>query len=345
MSDDGPSDDSIAATAFQGLTPNGSPCLLEMLVMGFGLCNAPATFTRLMTHVLEPFIHQFVIVYLDDICIYSKTPEEHLDHLRQVLTALRNHKLFIKMVKCFWAKMETDYLGFIVGNGIVRTSPSKVAAVKDWPLPETQKQVKSFVAFCSFYRKFIHHFADCSAPLTDLCRKSLPGRVAHSDATRTAFETLKARMISAHVLLIPKSGQEAEFIVATDASKVGIAGVLLQEDSEGHLRPCAYWARKLKDAETRYSAYDKEALAVVEAVSRVWRMYLLGCKSFSVVTDHATLVHLLKQSSEKLSDRQTHWVEKLMPYANFMRILYRKGILNEADPVSRRPDFHQIDEL
>jgi hypothetical protein len=103
-----------------------------------------------------------------------------------------------------------------------------------------KKQVKSFFAFCSFYRKFIHHFADCSAPLTDLCRKLLPGRVVHSDATRAAFETLKARMISAHVLMIPKSGHEAEFVVATDASKVGITGVLLQEDSHGHLRPCAY---------------------------------------------------------------------------------------------------------
>ena len=108
----------------------------------------------------------------------------------------------------------------------------------------------------------------------------MPGPVAHSDAIRAAFETLKAGMITAHVLMIPKSGRDAEFIVATDASKVGIAGVLLQEDSEGHLRPCAYWARKLKDAETRYSAYDKEALAIVEAVSRVWRVYLLGCKCF-----------------------------------------------------------------
>jgi hypothetical protein len=117
--------------------------------------------------------------------------------------ALRKNQLFIKMVKCFWAKHETDYLGFIVGNGIVRTSPSKVATIKDWHLPETQKQIKSFVTFCSFYRKVFHHFADCSAPLTDLCRKYLPGRVAHSDATRAAFETLKARMISAHVLMIP----------------------------------------------------------------------------------------------------------------------------------------------
>jgi hypothetical protein len=148
MSDDGPSDDSIVATTFQGLTPNGSPCLLEMLVMRFGLCNALATLTRLMTHVLDPFIHHFVIVYLDDICIYSKLPKEHLDHIRQVLTALRKNKLFIKMVKCFSAKRETEYLGFIVGNGSIRASPSKVAEVKDWPLPETHKQIKPFMAFC-----------------------------------------------------------------------------------------------------------------------------------------------------------------------------------------------------
>ena len=133
----------------------------------------------------------------------------------------------------------------------------------------TKKKLSRLLLSVRFYRKFIHHFADCSAPLTDLCRKSLPGRVVNSDATRSAFETLKARMISAPLLLIPQSGQEAEFVVAADASKVCIAGVLLQEDSNGHLIPCAYWARKLKDAETRYSADDKEALAIVEDVSRV----------------------------------------------------------------------------
>jgi hypothetical protein len=152
-------------------------------------------------------------------------------------------------------------------------------------------------------------------------------------------------MISAHVLLFSKSSQDVEFIVATDASKVGIAGDLLQENSEGHLQPCAYWARKLKDAKTIYIAYDKEAFAVVEAVYRVWRMYLLGCKCFLVFTNQATLVNLLKQPSDKWRDRQSHWVEKLMPYANLMRIIYRKRILNEADPVSRRPDFHLINKM
>jgi len=170
MSDDDPSDNTIVATSFQGLKPNRSYCLLEMLVMRLGLCSAPSTFTRLMTHALDAFIHQLVIVYLDAFCIYSKSPEENLDHIRQVLMALRTKKKIHEMVKCFKAKRETEYLGFIVGNGIVQTSPSKVAAIKDWFLHETQKHIKSFVAFCSFYRKSIHHFADCSAPLTDLCR-------------------------------------------------------------------------------------------------------------------------------------------------------------------------------
>jgi len=147
MSDDVPTDDSIAATKFQGLAPNGAPLLLEMLVMEFGLCNAPATSTCLMTHVFDPFIHLFVIVYLDGICIYSKSTEEHLDHLRKVLKALRENKLFTKMVKCFWAKRETEYFGFIVGSGNVRTSQSNVATIKDWPLPETQKTSHVFCCF------------------------------------------------------------------------------------------------------------------------------------------------------------------------------------------------------
>ena len=179
------------------------------------------------------------------------------------------------MPKYFWGRKETEYLGVIVGNETLRTAPDKISAVRDWPLPKTQKQIKSCVHFCSYYGKFIHHFSDCAAPLTDLCRKHLPGNVVHTETTIAAFQTLKSRVISAPVLLIPKMRHLAEFVVATDASKVGIAGVLLQEDTSGSLRPCAYWARKLKDCETRYSAYDREALAVVEAVSRVWKCIYL----------------------------------------------------------------------
>jgi hypothetical protein len=141
--------------------------------------------------------------------------------------------MFIKIPKCFWGRKETEYLGVIVGNGTLRTAPDKISDVRDWPLPKTQKQIKYFVQFCSYYGKFIHHFSDCAAPLTCMCRKNLPATVVHTDATKTAFETLKSRMISAPVRLIPKMGHEAEFVVASDASKVGIAGVLLQEDTSG----------------------------------------------------------------------------------------------------------------
>jgi hypothetical protein len=232
-----------------------------------------------------------------------------------------------------------------VGNGTLTMAPDKIAAVRDWPLPETQKLIKSFVQCCSYYGKFIHHFSDCAAPLTDTCRKNLPGNVVHTDATKAAFETLKARMISAPVLLTPKARHDAKFVVTTDASKVDIVGVLFQEDTSRSMRPCAYWARKLKDCKTRYSAYDREALVAVEVVSRVWRLYLLGCKCFLVVTDHATLAYLLKQSSDKLTDRQVHWAERLMPFAQNMSILYRKGSVNEADLVSRRPDFFHPDDI
>ena len=160
--------------------------------------------------------------------------------------------------------------------------------------------------FYSYYGKFNHYFSDYAAPLTDMCRKHLPCNVVPTEATKVVFETLKARMIFAPVLLIPKAGHDAEFVVATVASKVGIDGVLLQKDISRSLRPCAEWAKKLKNCETRYSIYDREALALVEVVSRVWRVYLLGCKHFSVVTDHANLTHLLKQPSDKFTDRQVH---------------------------------------
>ena len=332
--------DSVEATSFQGVTPSGQPCLLQSLVLPFGLCNAPATFTRLM-HTVLAGLEDYTLVYLDDICIFSNSEEEHLQHLQAVLDRLRDNKLHIKLKKCSWGRRETEYLGVIAGNGVLRPSPAKTEAVRNWPLPRSQRDVKSFVAFCSFYRKFIHHFADCSAPLTDLTRKGQPGLVAWSDRAKTAFEALKARLTSAPVLLIPKHGPEATFVVATDASDVGIGAVLLQEGPTGELQPCAYFARKLKDNERNWPAYDKEALAATEAV-RHWRTYLDGCRSFTVVTDHATLVHLLRQSSADLSKRQAGFVEQLREFTGGMAIVYRKGSANEADPVSRRPDFHAV---
>ena len=334
--------DSVSATAFQGTTPSGAPCLLEFLVMPFGLQGAGATFTRLMNHVLEPYLNKFVLVYLDDICIFSSSEEEHLEHLSLVLAMLKKHQLRVRLKKCHWGQKESEYLGVIAGNGHLRCSPAKLSAVKDWPVPSTQKEIKSFVQFCSFYRKFVHHFSDCSAMLTDLCRKNAPQKVTLDDGALTAFETLKARLCSAPLLLIPKTGPDAEFVVATDASDVGIGAVLLQEGPTGDLQPVAYFGRKLNPAQRRYSAYDKEAYAAVTAVCDEWKVYLEGCRHFTVITDHATLTHLQSQSSESLTNRQQHYVEKIQPFAGYMSLIYRKGCLNEADPISRRPDFFSI---
>ena len=139
-------------------------------------------------------------------------------------------------------------------------------------MPKTKKHITSYVQLCSYYGKFIHHFSDYVAPPTNTCRKNLPNNVVHIKATKAAFETLKSRIICAPILLIPQVGHEAEFGVATEASKISIVGVLLQEDTSRSLRPIAYRSRKLNDCETSYSAYDREALAVVEAISRVRRV-------------------------------------------------------------------------
>ena len=147
--------------------------------MSFGLTNAPATFQRLMDHVLAPVLGKFVIVILDDICIFSGNADEHLDHLRQVFFILsKNDLLRLRIKKCvFGCTSGTNYLEFIIKNGTLSAEPEKVAAVSEWPLPNTQSELRSFVQFCTYYHRFIHHFGDCSAIPTDMLRKNQPSKL------------------------------------------------------------------------------------------------------------------------------------------------------------------------
>jgi hypothetical protein len=207
-----------------------------------------------------------------------------------------------------------EYLGYTVSAGKISVSTKKVEAVADWPVPTTQKEVRSFVQFCNFYAKFIHHFSDLTAPLTDLLRKSQPQKVTLTPTCLEAFKTLKLRLISAPCPILPEVGSDATFTVATDASTMGIAAVLLQ-DQGGGLQPVSYWAHKLNLAElgNTYSAYDLEALAVCEVVKH-WRCYLEGCSMFLVVTNHDTLRHLLRQPNNRLNTRQARYLRDLQPF-------------------------------
>jgi hypothetical protein len=181
----------------------------------------------------------FVTVYLDDVSIYSRTLEEHMEHLRIILQQFTEEGLKLRLKKCFFGLHEMEYLGYTLSVGKISVSTKKVEAVADWLVPTTQKEVRSFVQFCNFYARFIHHFSDLTAPLTDLLRNSQPHKVTLTPSFLEAFETLKLRLISAPCLILPEVGSDATINVATNTSSMGIAALLLQ-DQGGGLQPVSY---------------------------------------------------------------------------------------------------------
>ena len=300
----------------------------EFTVMPFGLTNAPATFQRLMNRVLAPFIDKFVVVYLDDILIYSRTEEEHEQHLRTVLQRLREEKLYCRRHKCELGATEVEYLGHVVSAKGVRMDSSKVSAVENWPVPRGTKELGSFLGLAGYYRKFIKHFAQRVHPMSELLKQKVAWK--WEDRQQAAFEDLKRAMTSAPVLAIPDP--EKPYRVFTDSSAFGTGGVLLQDHGKGW-QPCAYLSHKLTDAETRYKVHEQELLGVIHAL-KAWRPYLEGA-SFKVNSDHESLMDLATQP--KLSRRQARWVEFLQAYD--CRIEYVPGKDNQADALSRRPDM------
>jgi hypothetical protein len=203
------------------------------------------------------------------------------------------------------------YLGCIVSANKFSILTKRVEAVADYLVFTTQKEVRSFVQFCNFYARLIHHFSDLASPLTDLLRKSQPHQVTLTPACLEALETLKLQLISDPCMILPEVGSDATFTVSTNASTMVIAVFLLQ-DQRGRLQPVSYSARKLNPAErdNTYFAYDLEVLAACEAIKH-WRCYLKGCSKFLVVQDHDTLRHLLRQPHNTLSKRQAHYLRDL----------------------------------
>ncbi|WZZ08423.1 hypothetical protein YC2023_094344 [Brassica napus] len=296
--------------------------LYEWLVMPFGLTNAPSTFMRLMNHVLRSFIGIFVVVYFDDILVYSKSFNDHIEHLRAVLDVLRKESLFANLKKCTFGTDHLVFLGFIVGADGVKVDPEKVRAIQEWPIPKTISEVRSFHGLAGFYRRFVKDFSTIAAPLTEVIKKEVGFK--WGEAQELAFQCLKEKLTNAPLLILPDFNKTFE--IECDASGIGIGAVLMQEK-----RPIAYFSEKLGGATLNYATYDKELYALVRAL-QTWQHYLWP-KEFVIHTDHESLKYLKGQN--KLSKRHARWVEfiETFPYV----IKYKQGKENiVADALSRR---------
>jgi hypothetical protein len=304
-------------TAFR--TPIGH---YQYKVLSFGLTNAPATFQAAMNAMFQPLLRKGVLVYLDDILIYSKTWEEHLSLLRQVLTKLQDNKYYCRLWKCHFGESEVEYLGHLVSEDGVRMNPDTVRPLFDWPIPKSPTDVRSFLGLAGYFRKFIQGYSVMVSPLTDLTQAKKSW--TWDENTMFAFEYLKYQLTRVPVLKLPDMSKPFEVI--TDASMFGAGAVLLQE---GH--PVAFESKKFTPAERNYTTTEQEMLATYFAL-RKWRCYLEG-NDFVLVTDHAP--NTFFESQPTLSRRQARWNEFFQRFR--FRWEYRPGRTNIADPLSRIP--------
>jgi hypothetical protein len=296
--------------------------LYEFLVMPFGLTGAPATFQGVMNLIFEEFLRHGVLVFMDDILVYTTTLEEHTALLHQVLNHLKEHQLLIKHSKCLFAQPKLEYLGHVISGAGVSTDPAKVLAMKDWPVPRNLKEVRGFLGLTGYYRKFIKNYGVLSRPLTDLLKKSV--QFQWTPTTETAFRTLQQALLDAPVLAVPDFTQP--FVVETDACQTGVVAVLMQRD-----HPVAHLSKALCPKNQALSTYKKECLAILLAMDK-WRSYL-QCQEFMIRTDQKSLLHLTKQ--RLMTGFQHKTCVKLMGL-NY-RIQYKKGVTNTtADAFSRR---------
>jgi hypothetical protein len=296
--------------------------LYEWFVMPFSLTNAPSTFMRLMNHVLRAFIGRFVVVYFDDILIYSKNLEEHVMHLKSVLEILRKEKLFANLKKCTFCTDKLVFLGFVVSKRGIEVDEEKVKAIQEWPTPTTISQVWSFHGLASFYRWFVRDFSSLASPLTEVIKKNVPFKWGKEQ--EKAFNLIKEKLTNAPLLVLPNFAKTFE--IECDASGIGIRAVLMQEG-----RPVAYFSEKLSGAALNYPTYDKEMYALVRALEN-WQHYLWP-KEFVIQTNHESLKHLKGQ--QRLNRRHAKWVEFIETFPYVIR--YKQGKENVvADALSRR---------
>lgn len=307
--------------------------LFEYLVMPFGLTNAPAVFQRMMNTIFSDILDVFMVVYLDDILVFSPDLESHIEHVKIVLQRLRQYKLFAKLEKCLFHKTSISFLGYVISDGTVAMEPEKIASVSQWPQPTSMKGVQSFLGFCNFYRRFIRNFSQVAKPLTDLTKKNVP--FAWTELCEQAFQHLK-KTISSNPLLLTVDPL-SPFTLQTDASDFAIGAVLCQRNPDTKaLHPVAFYSRKLLPAEINYTIHDKELLAIIAALTH-WRHYLVGSPhKIQIFSDHKNL--LFFQKNRILRPRHARWNLILSEFD--FELNFTAGTQNQAaDALSRRSDF------
>ena len=322
--------DSIEKTAF--VTPQG---LYEFRVMPFGLTNAPGVFQRLMEKVLAGLNPDdgpdYVAIYIDDVLVFSRTLEEHLQHLRKVIQRLCDAGLKLKPSKCRFIREEVEYLGHVITPQGLKTNPRIVSAITEFPRPRNLGELRRFLGLSSYYRRFVHNFAKIASPLHGLTRKNV--RFNWTADEEHSFQTLKEKLISTPVLAYPSF--EKSFVLETDASIEGIGAILSQPQEDDLLHPVAYASRSLTVAERNYAITELETLAVVWAITH-FIPYLYG-HDVTVLTDH-TAVKAILQAPNPSGKHARWWTKVYGSGVKSIKIQYRPGRLNSgADALSRSP--------
>jgi hypothetical protein len=307
--------------------------LFEPTVMFFGMCNSPATFQSMMDAIFSDMIDDcIVIIYMDDIFIFAPDEQTLTESTKKVLARLRDNDLFLKPAKCEFNKTKVEYLGMVIEEGKISMDTGKLKGIRDWPVPTTVKQVRAFLGFGNFYRRFIWHFSELAKPLNDLLKKDQ--KFEWTDNCQRSFDELKKRFTEEPVLVMPD--QTKPFQIESDASKYATGAVLTQLDSNGDRHPVSFISKTLSPTERNYEIYDRELLAIIRALEE-WRHYIQGSPHSTIVfSDHKNLTYY--REAKKLNRRQARWSLYLSEFD--VKLVHLPGHkMVQSDALSRRPDL------
>ena len=307
----------------------------EPTVMFFGLTNSPATFQTMMNEIFRDLIDKnLMVVFIDDILIYTKTKKGHKEIVEEVLKRLLENDLYLKPEKCCFEVDKVDFLGLVIGPEGISMDESKKTAITEWPEPRNVKDVRRFLGLANFYRRFIEQFAKHAGPLNNLLRKETTWR--WTEVEKEAMNEIKRRITSDPILV--NVDPTLPLRLECDASNFATGAILSMKCSDGHWRPCAFLSKGLSDVERNYDVHDKEMLGIIRALD-MWRHHLEGAKhKFEIWTDHRNLKYFME--AKKLNRRQARWSLFLSRF-DFELIHKAGSLMGKADSLSRRPDHEK----